>query len=73
MAHDQTFLHGADLGKLLGLPQNTIWFSIEFDCNSPAVVTCEFYPSLDPDEQGELRAVFKQFMLVEIPDEEEQK
>jgi hypothetical protein len=37
------------------------------------VVTCEFYPSLDPDEQGDLRAVFKQFMLVEIPDEEEQK
>jgi hypothetical protein len=62
---------GARLREILGLPQYTTWFSMDFCVDSSVMITCEYYLSLTPDEQGELQTMFKKYRLVEIEDQEE--
>ena len=61
---------GDELVKILGLPQYTAWFRVDFSFGSPVMITCEFYPSLTPDDEGALITELKKYKLVEIKEED---
>lgn len=65
------FIRGKDprilnLIKVLGLPEHCKSFNIECKPNSLLTVSCEYYPDLNLDENGELITLFKKYRLEEI-------
>lgn len=54
------------LGTILGLPEHTTAFSLRCAVNEIVTIQCEYYPTLDLDEDGELITEFKRFQLEEI-------
>lgn len=55
-----------NLINALGLPEHCRSFNIDCKADSILTVTCEYYPDLNLDEDGELVTFFKKYKLQEI-------
>lgn len=56
--------------ELLGLPENTVSFSLHFPFNGLTTVKCVYYPDiLEVDKNDELVTLLKEYRLEEISGE----
>ena len=60
---------GSQLVEILHLPEHTKRFDIHFDVDEVVTVTCEYFLSIEPNEEGKLQSVLARYRLVEILDE----
>jgi hypothetical protein len=60
------------LCKILGLPKYTKEFTLRCAVGGIVTIECEYYPSFNIDEHGELITEFKKYKLQEI-EEDNQK
>lgn len=59
---------GPKLIKILGLPQNTINFSIHVPFNGAVSVECEYFPTIPAHDVDEFAELFTEFELVRVSD-----
>lgn len=61
-----SFKTGSDfdeIKKSLGLPKYTIGFELRAYVNEIATIKCEYYLSLEPDEEDNLKRVISEYEL----------